>query len=568
MLWRAGCIACAGASFDCSDRLALGRTLFLAGGASCKEGLSIAAPFLASFGRSGPTPTAGRSRRSAPRRSGAPARTPGITYTYDANGNQITRDGASQAWASFNLPVQVAQPVGGTTYLSQFSYGPDRQRWKQVASYSNGTETTYYVGGLLEKESPSSGATQWRHYVHLPSGMAIVVARASNNQKTVRYLLVDHLGSTDKVLNEAGAIVASYSYGVYGNRRGSDWGGTAPDWSGIANSTRHGYTGHEHLDNLLLIHMNGRVYDPGTGRFLSVDPIMADLGDSQQVNPYAYVGNRPLEYTDPSGFSASADDEQNSSDINYTFDVDIEISMKGVGRWLHRVGSGIAHFLGFNQDPPPPPATVMQGQSAQTGTNPCGAGRSSAACGGVRIEASPDAAGPSVAFKTADAVDRWGAEESTYRTCPAGCAKAWTGDPNSPLAWQENTDTNWNRLANTATLLAAIAAEGVGAARTIDPTLVRFSQSSMSRTFRNGGSVDELAAGLRNGTVKAADIPPVRLVERNGQLFSLDNRRLWSFQQAQVPIPYRMATPQEAAAEAWKFTTQNEGVSILLRGGP
>ena len=303
MLWRAGCIACAGASFDCSDRLALGRTLFLAGGASCKEGLSIAAPFLASFGRSGPTPTAGRSRRSAPRRSGAPARTPGITYTYDANGNQITRDGASQAWASFNLPVQVAQPVGGTTYLSQFSYGPDRQRWKQVASYSNGTETTYYVGGLLEKESPSSGATQWRHYVHLPSGMAIVVARASNNQKTVRYLLVDHLGSTDKVLNEAGAIVASYSYGVYGNRRGSDWGGTAPDWSGIANSTRHGYTGHEHLDNVLLVHMNGRVYDPAIGRFMSADPIGIDAWRSQSWNRYAYVQNRPLRFTDPTGYT-------------------------------------------------------------------------------------------------------------------------------------------------------------------------------------------------------------------------------------------------------------------------
>ena len=385
--------------------------MFVVNGASCNEGIRTGASILASAGRSGVPPTVGRPRRSAPQRFCRSASAGTHSFTYDANGNQITRDGASQAWASFNLPVQVAQPIGGTTYLSQFSYGPDHQRWKQVASYSNGTETTYYVGGLLEKESPSSGATQWRHYVHLPSGMVIVVARASNNQKTVRYLLVDHLGSTDKVLDEAGAIVASYSYGVYGNRRGSDWSGTAPDWSGIANSTRHGYTGHEHLDNLLLIHMNGRVYDPGTGRFLSVDPILADLGDSQQVNPYAYVGNRPLEFTDPSGFSASADDEQNSSDTNYTFYVDVEISMKGVGRWLHRVGSGIAHFLGFNQDPPPPPATVMQGQSAQSGINPCGAGKSSPACGGVRIEASPDAAGPpgtvyaTTAVATAEALE-------------------------------------------------------------------------------------------------------------------------------------------------------------------
>ena len=61
------------------------------------------------------------------------------TYTYDANGNQITRDGASQAWASFNLPVQLTQPIGGTTYQSQINYGPSHQRWKQIASYANGT---------------------------------------------------------------------------------------------------------------------------------------------------------------------------------------------------------------------------------------------------------------------------------------------------------------------------------------------------------------------------------------------------------------------------------------------
>ena len=480
--------------------------MFVVNGASCNEGIRTGASILASAGRSGVPPTVGRPRRSAPQRFCRSASAGTHSFTYDANGNQITRDGASQAWASFNLPVQVAQPIGGTTYLSQFSYGPDHQRWKQVASYSNGTETTYYVGGLLEKESPSSGATQWRHYVHLPSGMVIVVARASNNQKTVRYLLVDHLGSTDKVLDEAGAIVASYSYGVYGNRRGSDWSGTAPDWSGIANSTRHGYTGHEHLDNLLLIHMNGRVYDPGTGRFLSVDPILADLGDSQQVNPYAYVGNRPLEFTDPSGFSASADDEQNSSDTNYTFYVDVEISMKGVGRWLHRVGSGIAHFLGFNQDPPPPPATVMQGQSAQSGINPCGAGKSSPACGGVRIEASPDAAGPSVAFRTVDAIDRWGAQESTYRTCPTPCAKAWIDDPNSPLAWKDNTDTNWNRLANTATLLTAIASEGVGAARGAASTVTVgrwMSQAELKAMQATGRVQESFNAGVTSVTLPA-----------------------------------------------------------------
>ena len=61
---------------------------------------------------------------------------------------------------------------------------------------------------------------------------------------------------------------------------------TAPDWLGIANSTRHGYTGHEHLDNVNLVHMGGRVYDPVAARFVSADPVIGSLADSQSINPY------------------------------------------------------------------------------------------------------------------------------------------------------------------------------------------------------------------------------------------------------------------------------------------
>ncbi len=48
--------------------------------------------------------------------------------------------------------------------------------------------------------------------------------------------------------------------------------------------------------------MNGRVYDPVLGRFLSSDPFIDDAGDSQSYNRYSYVNNNPLGYTDPSGY--------------------------------------------------------------------------------------------------------------------------------------------------------------------------------------------------------------------------------------------------------------------------
>jgi hypothetical protein len=52
--------------------------------------------------------------------------------------------------------------------------------------------------------------------------------------------------------------------------------------------------------------MNGRVYDPQLGRFLSPDPIVQSPSDSQSWNRYAYVMNSPLSYTDPSGYYRAA----------------------------------------------------------------------------------------------------------------------------------------------------------------------------------------------------------------------------------------------------------------------
>lgn len=71
-----------------------------------------------------------------------------------------------------------------------------------------------------------------------------------------------------------------------------------------AHTTKLGYTGHEHLDNVGLIHMNGRVYDPIIGRFISPDPLVPSPESSQGLNRYTYVNNNPLSYTDPSGHIA------------------------------------------------------------------------------------------------------------------------------------------------------------------------------------------------------------------------------------------------------------------------
>ena len=109
------------------------------------------------------------------------------------------------------------------------------------------------------------------------------------------------------ITNTAGAAVERLSFDAWGKRRTFDWkvyAASAPyPWQG--KTITRGYTFHEQLDPVGLIHMNGRVYDPEIGRFLSADIAIQDLSNLQAHNVYTYVNNNPLSFTDPSGFFLS-----------------------------------------------------------------------------------------------------------------------------------------------------------------------------------------------------------------------------------------------------------------------
>jgi RHS repeat-associated protein len=67
-------------------------------------------------------------------------------------------------------------------------------------------------------------------------------------------------------------------------------------------TTNRGFTGHQQLDGVGIIHMGGRIYDADIGRFLQADPFVQDRTNLQALNRYSYVQNNPLSYTDPSGY--------------------------------------------------------------------------------------------------------------------------------------------------------------------------------------------------------------------------------------------------------------------------
>lgn len=104
-----------------------------------------------------------------------------------------------------------------------------------------------------------------------------------------------------------GRILERFSYDAWGKRRnldGSDDQVFDNQGLGIlpSLSTHHGFTGHEMLDDMTLVHMNGRLYDPIIARFISADPHIDGLYSTQGLNSYSYVHNNPLNAIDPSGY--------------------------------------------------------------------------------------------------------------------------------------------------------------------------------------------------------------------------------------------------------------------------
>ena len=218
----------------------------------------------------------------------------GVEYTYDANGNITQRGDDSIWWTPFNKPLALFK--GSNSYT--FFYDNDHGRILESIAEEGTTRVKVIAGGLYETIT-ENGITTHRHFIPTPSGTAGIYETVDSAAERL-YLHGDHLGSSSVVTNTAGAIVESHSYDPWGNPRNpGTWADDLSEWPDYAGD--RGFTGHEMLAALELVHMNARIYDPLLGRFLSADSIIQFEGDLQSYNRYSYVLNNPLKYTDPSG---------------------------------------------------------------------------------------------------------------------------------------------------------------------------------------------------------------------------------------------------------------------------
>ena len=235
-------------------------------------------------------------------------------YSYDSNGkphavsyieasSEVQDDYQYIDYNAWNKAEEIYNSLGGDGYTYEIEYGPDGQR-VMSRMYRNGNLycRKFYWGEYEEIYFYSNSETVRTYWVEAPDGLAGMFWTSTSDYYTVVHpnvAMTDHLGSLTGLYDYDGSKVFDASYDAWGKRTLSP-----NSFTFIA----RGYTGHEHLDELGLINMNGRMYDPRQGRFLSPDPFVQAPSNPQNYNRYSYCLNNPLKYTDPSGEIIVIDD--------------------------------------------------------------------------------------------------------------------------------------------------------------------------------------------------------------------------------------------------------------------
>lgn len=198
----------------------------------------------------------------------------GQSLTYDLNGD-LTSDGTNTY--TWNARNQLALISGGTT--ASFSYDAFGRRLTRTLNAT--TKTYFYDGQNIAQEL--SGITP---VANLLSGGIDEVFTRSESTGTLAPI-VDGLGSTIGLTDSSGTVQTEYSYEPFGKTSASGTASTNP-WQ---------FTGREN-DGSALYYYRARYYSPTLQRFISEDPLDFAGGD---LNFYAYVGNSPIGFVDPSG---------------------------------------------------------------------------------------------------------------------------------------------------------------------------------------------------------------------------------------------------------------------------
>ena len=202
------------------------------------------------------------------------------TYLYDGHGNIVSDGTKTFVYNQNNRLVQVKQ---GETVLGEYFYDAFGRRVKKTVS---GIATVYHydITGNLIAETAANGT---------PSGDIVylngerVAMKLYGYQAGWYFFVNDHLGTPQKIVNEAGQVVWAGFYQPFGK-----------SWAYPADIVCNFRFPGQYYDAETGLHYNwNRYYDPDTGRYITPDPIGLEGG----INLYLYVRGNPVNLTDPRG---------------------------------------------------------------------------------------------------------------------------------------------------------------------------------------------------------------------------------------------------------------------------
>jgi RHS repeat-associated protein len=246
------------------------------------------------------------------------------TYTYDSNGNTLTKSGDSEWGYHYDNANRLIEVDKDDQMVAEHVYDGDGKRIKKTewSDSLQDYETTLYMysgGNVIYGENETGTAT----YVYGPSGR-IVKQTTINNETTTYYYHTDHLGSTRMVTDETGTPLTSVTYYPFG--RTNECTGSSQSYLFIG----------KERDATGLYYLNQRYYDPETGRFITRDPYtwlpddLRSCGHSgdlvrwlitpQRFDGYSYAENNPIRYSDPTGLSRYLECCDNQACTNFCAD--------------------------------------------------------------------------------------------------------------------------------------------------------------------------------------------------------------------------------------------------------
>jgi RHS repeat-associated protein len=226
----------------------------------------------------------------------------------DLNGN-TDEDGLYRYAYDEENRLTVVTRKADSRLVGQYQYDALSRRVKKIAdppAVSSPVETRYFYDAARIVEDQSAGGATQATYVY---GNYIDEVLTMDRDGQTFYYHQNSLWSVEAVSDSAGNVVERYAYDAYGLPAIFDGAGVAvaPNAWGTPSSAIGSpwmFTGRRLDEGTGIYFYRARYYDPLKGRFLQRDP----LGYLDGVNLYAYVGNRPTAFTDPTGLFLCCDD--------------------------------------------------------------------------------------------------------------------------------------------------------------------------------------------------------------------------------------------------------------------